>query len=80
MEHESGEDPEAGGELPEALDVPAVAARSVDPSQSVIINTKGAAPRELETSKRTGIRRAVQYCRTTFQGGTTEKIRDLMKG
>ena len=90
-----GEDPEADGDLPEALEgataTGAVAAGSMDPPRVIVVNTKEVAPREFYIKKKDveayGHIKGCPGCRTMFQGGTRqahttecrERFRDLMK-
>ena len=93
--NKSGEDPEADGDLPEALEgataMGAVAAGSMDPPRVIVVNTKEVAPREFYIKKKDveayGHTKGCPGCRTMFQGGTRqahttecrEMFRDLMK-
>ena len=91
----SGEDPDADGELPEALQAPSATAfaatGSVDPPRVIVVNTKETAPREFCIKKKDveahGQTKDRSFCRTMFLGDTRqahtlenrERFRHLMK-
>ena len=93
--NKSGEDPEADGDLPGALEgataTGEAAAGSMDPPRVIVVNTKEVAPREFYIQKKNveayGHTKGCPGCRTMFQGGTRqahttecrERFRDLMK-
>ena len=72
----SEENPEADGDLPEALEGVAAAAGSMDPPRVIVINTREVAPREFYIKKKDvetyGHTKGCLGRRTMFQGGTRQ--------
>ena len=78
--NKSGEDPEADGDLPGALEgataTGEAAVGSMDPPRVIVVNTKEVAPREFYIQKKNveayGHTKGCPGCRTMFQGGTRQ--------
>ena len=85
--NKSGEDPEADGDLPEALEgataTGAVAVGSMDPPRVNVVNTMEVAPREFCIKKKDveayGHTKGCPGCRTMFQGGTRPGTHDRVQ-